>query len=54
MRSSMYFASVPFSNLIVVPHVGSATVRTRERMAEMAVENLIAALAGHPMPYPAT
>ena len=41
-------------NLIVVPHVGSATVRTRERMAEMAVENLIAALAGHPMPYPAT
>ena len=41
-------------NLIVVPHVGSATVRTRERMAEMAVENLLAALAGHPMPYPAT
>jgi glyoxylate reductase len=40
-------------NLIVVPHVGSATVRTRERMAEMAVENLLAALAGHPMPYPA-
>src|SRR5829696_267219 len=41
-------------NLLVVPHVGSATVRTRERMAEMAVENLLAALAGHPMPYPAT
>jgi glyoxylate reductase len=41
-------------NLIVVPHVGSATVRTRERMAEMTVENLLAALAGHPMPYPAT
>jgi glyoxylate reductase len=39
-------------NLLVVPHVGSATVRTRERMAEMAVENLLAALAGHPMPYP--
>ncbi|MEA2311429.1 MAG: glyoxylate reductase [Solirubrobacteraceae bacterium] len=38
-------------NLIVVPHVGSATVRTRERMAEMAVENLLAALAGEPMPY---
>ena len=33
-------------NLLVVPHVGSATVRTRERMAEMAVENLLAALAG--------
>jgi glyoxylate reductase len=40
-------------NLLVVPHVGSATVRTRERMAEMAVENLLAALAGRPMPYPA-
>jgi glyoxylate reductase len=38
-------------NLIVVPHVGSATVRTRARMAEMAVENLLAALAGRPMPY---
>ena len=39
-------------NLIVVPHVGSATVRTRARMAEMAVENLLAALDGRPMPYP--
>jgi glyoxylate reductase len=38
-------------NLLVVPHVGSATVRTRERMAAMAVENLLAALAGRPMPY---
>ena len=38
-------------NLIVVPHVGSATVRTRAKMAEMAVENLLAALAGDPMPY---
>lgn len=32
-------------NLIVVPHIGSATVRTRERMAEMAVDNLLRALA---------
>ena len=39
-------------NLIVVPHVGSATVRTRSKMAAMAVENLLAALAGEPMPYP--
>ena len=38
-------------NLLVVPHVGSATVRTRERMAELAVENLLAALAGRPMPH---
>jgi glyoxylate reductase len=39
-------------NLLVVPHIGSATVRTRARMAEMAVENLLAALAGEPMPHP--
>jgi glyoxylate reductase len=40
-------------NLLVVPHVGSATVRTRERMAAMAADNLLAALAGRPMPHPA-
>jgi glyoxylate reductase len=39
-------------NLLVVPHVGSATGHTRARMAEMAVENLLAALDGRPMPYP--
>lgn len=31
-------------NLLVVPHIGSATHRTRERMADMAVDNLLAAL----------
>jgi glyoxylate reductase len=39
-------------NLLVVPHVGSATVRTRARMADMAVDNLLAALDGRPMPHP--
>jgi len=39
-------------NLLVVPHLGSATRRTRARMAEMAVENLLAALDGRPMPHP--
>jgi len=38
-------------NLIVVPHIGSATHRTRERMADLAVENLLAALDGRPMPH---
>jgi glyoxylate reductase len=38
-------------NLLVVPHVGSATVRTRAKMAAMAVDNLLAALAGRPMPH---
>jgi glyoxylate reductase len=41
-------------NLLVVPHVGSATVRTRAKMAAMAVDNLLAALAGRPMPHPVT
>jgi glyoxylate reductase len=40
-------------NVIVVPHIGSATRRTRERMSEMAVENLTAALEGRPMPHAA-
>lgn len=38
-------------NLIVLPHIGSATHAARERMAEMAVENLLAALDGAAMPY---
>ena len=38
-------------NLLVVPHVGSATHATRGRMADIAVENLLAGLAGSPMPH---
>ncbi len=38
-------------NCLVVPHVGSATVSTRERMAVMAAENLLAGLRGERMPY---
>ena len=41
-------------NLLVVPHVGSATHATRERMADMAVDNLLAGLAGEPMPNEVT
>jgi lactate dehydrogenase-like 2-hydroxyacid dehydrogenase len=41
-------------NVLVVPHVGSATVATRERMADMAVNNLLAGLAGEPMPHSVT
>lgn len=39
-------------NLTVVPHIGSASHRTREAMASLAVDNLMAALAGDPMPHP--
>jgi glyoxylate reductase len=40
-------------NLLVVPHIGSATTGTRAQMAAMAVDNLLAALDGRPMPHPA-
>jgi glyoxylate reductase len=39
-------------NLIVAPHIGSATHSAREQMATLAVENLLAALDGEPMPHP--
>jgi glyoxylate reductase len=41
-------------NLIVVPHIGSATHSAREAMADLAVDNLLAALAGRPMPHAVT
>ncbi len=41
-------------NLIVVPHIGSATKITRERMADIAVDNLMAGLDGRPLPHPVT
>lgn len=39
-------------NLLVLPHVGSATHAARERMADLAVGNLLAALEGRAMPHP--
>lgn len=42
------------ANVIVVPHIGSATVETREAMAECAVGNLIKALAGEKTPFAIT
>jgi glyoxylate reductase len=41
-------------NALVVPHVGSATHDTRGRMADIAVDNLLAGLAGEPMPHSVT
>jgi phosphoglycerate dehydrogenase-like enzyme len=38
-------------NLTIAPHIGSATHRTRAAMADMAVDNLVAALAGERMPH---
>jgi glyoxylate reductase len=41
-------------NLLVVPHVGSATHSARGKMADLAVDNLLAALDGRPMPHAVT
>jgi glyoxylate reductase len=38
-------------NLVITPHLGSAAERTRRRMAEMAVDNLRAGLAGDRLPW---
>ncbi|WP_354698614.1 Glycerate dehydrogenase [Paraconexibacter sp. AEG42_29] len=40
-------------NLLVVPHIGSATRGAREQMAELAVANVLAGIAGEPLPHPA-
>jgi glyoxylate reductase len=39
-------------NAIIVPHIGSASVATRTKMAVMAAQNLIAGLRGKPLPNP--
>lgn len=38
-------------NLVLLPHIGSATHATRARMASMAVENCLAGLRGETLPY---
>lgn len=38
-------------NVCVLPHIGSATVETRDAMAKIAAQNIIAGLQGRPMPH---
>jgi glyoxylate reductase len=37
-------------NVTIVPHIGSATINTRNKMASMAAANLIAGVRGEPLP----
>ncbi len=37
-------------NCVSVPHIGSASLETRTRMALIAAENIVAVLSGHPPP----
>ena len=38
------------SNCVVLPHIGSASIATRTKMALMAAENLIAGVQGQALP----
>jgi glyoxylate reductase len=37
-------------NVVIAPHIASATVQTRDQMAEICARNLIAGLRGEPLP----
>ena len=39
-------------NVVLLPHLGSATVETRDAMAELAARNVVAVLSGHEPPTP--
>jgi glyoxylate reductase len=41
-------------NLTIAPHLGSATEQTRQRMAEISLENLLAGLEGQPLRHAVT
>lgn len=41
-----------FANVVITPHIASASLATRSRMAEMAAANIIAVLAGREPPNP--
>ena len=38
-------------NVVALPHIGSASIATRIKMAQMAVDNLLAGLAGQRLPH---
>ncbi|MBI5290041.1 MAG: hypothetical protein HY873_13790 [Chloroflexi bacterium] len=38
-------------NCVLLPHIGSATLATRSRMANMAVDDCLAGLRGEPLPH---
>lgn len=38
-------------NCVILPHIGSATVKTRRAMADIATQNLAAGVLGHELPH---
>jgi glyoxylate reductase len=45
---SVHQGLLPLENVVLVPHLGSATRETRTAMADLAVSNVIAVLSGDP------
>jgi glyoxylate reductase len=43
---------VGLDNCLIVPHIASASLATRAKMAEMAAANVLAGLAGERLPTP--
>ena len=39
-------------NVVMTPHIGSATGQTRQAMADLAFDNLQAKFSGQPLPTP--
>ena len=48
----MHPALLELPNIVLLPHIGSATEATRRAMVGCAVDNLIAALSGGTPPTP--
>src|SRR2546426_8814680 len=45
---------VGLPNIVLTPHIGSATVETRAAMTRLVVDNILAAERGEPLPTPVT
>jgi lactate dehydrogenase-like 2-hydroxyacid dehydrogenase len=43
---------ISMDNVVLLPHIGSATMETRTRMARLLLENLLAYFAGEPLKTP--
>ncbi len=48
---SMDSPLLKLDNVIITPHIGSASYQTRAKMAQMAVNNLIAGLNAQQLPH---
>ena len=40
---------IPMDNVVLLPHIGSATVETRTKMGQLVIDNILAHFAGEPL-----